>query len=128
MVPHSLTCRGQLAFSPEVGNEGEQDNKIAGLYKRLERVEHIEPKRDLQSGVHDLEWRSRKLNLEIHGIAQTVNEDLRCKLNEFATRLEIPPLNESEITDIHRLPSRADRVPGIIIRFARQSTRSYGLN
>lgn len=105
----------------------QHDNKIADLHKRLERVEHLERKQDLQSAVHDLEWRSRKLNLEIHGIAQTVNEDLLCKLNELATRLEIPPLNESEITDIHRLPSRADRVPGIIIRFARQSTRELWL-
>lgn len=101
----------------------QQEEKITDLHKRLERME----KQELQSSVHELEWRSRKLNLEIHGIAQTEKENLLCKINEIAARMEVPPLTESDITDMHRLPSRPDKIPGIIVRFARQSSRELWL-
>lgn len=71
----------------------------------------------------DLEWRNRKLNLEIHGVPQTEGENLLSKLNALAGESGLPQLSEHDITAIHRLPAKRDKVPGIICRFARQSMR-----
>lgn len=78
--------------------------------------------------MNDLEWRSRKLNLELHGIDKSENENLLQKVNKIAAKLELAPLVETDITAVHRLPGKPDKVPGIIVRFTKPSTRNAWLH
>lgn len=81
----------------------------------------------LKHDLNELELRCRSQNLEIHGVPETANEDLMTKLNEVAQMLDVPQLSANELVSLHRLPSRADKVPGIIARFVSRSTRDLWL-
>lgn len=78
---------------------------------------------EMMQGINKLEWRSRRLNLEIHGIPVSRNEELLDKVNEVANKLGVPPLSESEVAALHRLPARPNNVPAVVLRFSRQSLR-----
>lgn len=107
-----------------------QDKEIQCLKKRADKIDTeriVENQRELQESVHDLEWRSRRLNLEFHGISVTPNENLLEKVNQLASVLEVPSLELSDVTAIHRLPSKPDKVPGIIVRYGRQADRDAWL-
>lgn len=56
------------------------------------------------------------------------HENLLDKLNQVAIKLDVPLLSENEVVALHRLPARPDKVPGIIVRFARQDTREQWFN
>ncbi|KAK8768633.1 hypothetical protein V5799_014902, partial [Amblyomma americanum] len=61
-----------------------QDKDIAELRKRVDAIESREPLLDseqIMKDINDLEWQSRKLNLEFHGISESENEDLLSKVN-----------------------------------------------
>lgn len=109
----------------------EQKRETKHLKKRVETLEQIDSGGEierLRQEVNELERRSRKQNLEIHGIPKADNEDLLAKVNEVAKKLEVPDLDLNEVAAIHRLPSRADKIPGIIVRFAHQTTRDEWLS
>lgn len=97
------------------------------------RVEKIEDSRcedeisQLKDDINDLEWRSRRLNLEFHGIPQTSGENLLEKLNDVATKMGVPDLSEAEVVSAHRLHLKSGQVPVIIARFANQLTRDQWL-
>lgn len=44
-----------------------------------------------------LEWRSRRLNIEIHDVLETPNEYLINKIDGPETKLDIPPVSPSDI-------------------------------
>lgn len=75
-----------------------------------------------------LEYRSRRMNLEIHGIKETEGEDLLAKLNEIAKQISLPSLTRSELETIHRLPAKPGKTRGIIVRFLNQETRDKWLS
>lgn len=77
--------------------------------------------------INALEWQTRTMNLEIHGIPVSERENLNNKINQVTEKLGVPVLTDSEIVALHRLPARPDKVPGIIVRFAKQSTRDQWL-
>lgn len=109
----------------------QHDKEIKELNKRMEAVEKVSEANEidrLRQEVNNLEWQSRKLNLEVHGITRTENESLLDKINQVASRLQLPPLSESDIVALHRLPAKPDNVPGVIVRFTRQATREQWLN
>ncbi|KAM7305719.1 hypothetical protein ISCGN_015615 [Ixodes scapularis] len=97
------------------------------------RVEKIEDSRcedeisQLKDDINDLEWRSRRLNLEFHGIPQTSGENLLEKLNDVATKMGVPDLSEAEVVSAHWLHLKSGQVPVIIARFANQLTRDQWL-
>lgn len=118
-------------YDEVVKDIGEQKKETKKLQKRLETLE----KRDadgeikrLRQEVNDLEWRSRRLNLEIHGIPQADKEDLLAKVNEVAKKLDVPDLALNEVSAVHRLASWSDKVPGVIVRFTNQMTRDHWLS
>lgn len=105
-------------------------NDIETLKQRVKVLEQKENEMEIDKLKHDLnelEWRCRSQNLEIHGVPETANEDLMTKLNEVAQMLDVPQLSANELVSLHRLPSRADKVPGIIARFVSRSTRDLWL-
>lgn len=73
--------------------------------------------------MNELEWRNRKLHLELHGIPKTEHENLLHKVNAGSASLPLPTLSPSDVIAAHRLPSKPDKTPGVIVRFARQSFR-----
>lgn len=100
------------------------ERDVLDLKRRVEMIERREGETaQLSSQVNNLEWRSRRLNLECHGIQQTAREHLLGKINEIAAHIELPQLVESDIVAIHRLPSRKDKIPVVICRFATQAKR-----
>lgn len=109
----------------------EHDEELKNLKKRVANLEKTEA--DVEIGrlnqkVNDLEYRSRKQNLEIHGIPKSENEDLMARINEVAGKLDVPVLTADQIIVAHRLGSRPDKIPGIIVRFANQATRDQWLD
>lgn len=92
--------------------------KTGGSAAELERI---------ASSVNDLEYQSRKLNLEVHGVRHVRDECLLTEMNAIASKLNLDMLNDQSISAIHRLPARADKIPGIIIRFANQMVRDKWL-
>ncbi|XP_077486835.1 uncharacterized protein LOC144098211 [Amblyomma americanum] len=82
----------------------------------------------LRREVNELEFRNRQLNLEIHGVPLVQGENLHNVLNGVADQLETPHLVEHDIASVHRLPAQKDKIPGIIVRFTRQSTRESWLS
>lgn len=106
------------------------DTDIKALGGRVTKLEKLDTNKELlavSAAVNDLEYHSRKLNLEIHGIKQEKNENLRDKINTLASKLELAPLTENTVTSVHRLLSKNDRTPGVIIRFSSQETRDCWL-
>ncbi|CAN7994975.1 unnamed protein product [Ixodes pacificus] len=106
------------------------DQEIKDVKHRVEKIEKSSGPQalaQLQLDVDALEWRSRRLNIEIHGIPDTDGEDLLSKVNDLAVRLEVGTLAGEDISAVHRLPARPGRTRGIIVRFARQELRDTWL-
>lgn len=105
---------------------------IKELKKRVTELEErdeenrVTQERLLQE-VNELEFRSRRLNLEIHGVSGEQGEDLMVLLNKVANKLEVPEITQNDIVSAHRLPARQGNVPGIIVHFTRQQDRDAWL-
>lgn len=107
-----------------------QDKELAQLKKRMSAVESQQQTLEteqIRQDLDDLEWQSRKLNLEFHGIPFTDDEDPLSKVNAVAAKMQVPALAASDVVSIHRLPTSRDRVPAIIVRFANQSIKDVFL-
>lgn len=108
-----------------------QDHEIKDLKKRVDAIEESEKQSEigqLKQEINDLEWRSRRCNLEFHGVPKTEGENLLSKVNELARVLDVPELTIHEVAAVHRLPSRPEKIPGIIVRFTSQATRDVWLD
>ncbi|XP_077496226.1 uncharacterized protein LOC144114486 [Amblyomma americanum] len=107
-----------------------QEKSTKDVTKRVERLEKAEwacEIAQLNKDVDSLEWRSRRLNIEIHGLPETENEDLLKKVNEIGTKLELDEVCSSDITALHRLPAKPGKTRGVIVRFAKQEVRDAWL-
>lgn len=131
---HEMECSIQnmsLKFDEAMQRLDSQEKDIKFLKKRVEKIENeAGPKvlTEVQEAVNDLEWRSRRLNLEFHGLPVTPNEDLLLKINELATVLDVPQLAPTDVTAIHRLPAKPDKIPGVIVHYNRQADRDLWLS
>lgn len=110
-----------------------QEKDTKEIRKRLEHLEQSshasgDATKKLEADLNELEWRNRRFNLEIHGVSAADNENLLEKVNSLATLIEVPVLSETDVTAIHRLPCKAGRIPGIIVRYLRQSVRDQWLD
>lgn len=102
-------------------------NEVKMKIVKLEKNETSREVSQLKQEIHELEWRSRRLNLEVHGIPQTDNEILLERINEIAVKLEVPRLSGTEVASLDRLPAKPNKVPGVIIKFTRQVVRDQWL-
>uniref|UniRef100_A0A6M2D2E2 Putative crack-1 is transposable element n=2 Tax=Rhipicephalus microplus TaxID=6941 RepID=A0A6M2D2E2_RHIMP len=122
-----------LTFISTKFDEFEQKfcHQEADLKDIKKKVSELEKKDDLnqvicaqlEKEMHDLEFRSRQLNLELHGIREVANENLMVTLNDVADKLQVPHLMESDVANVHRIPAKHGKVPGIIVRFTKQAIR-----
>ncbi|KAH9367549.1 hypothetical protein HPB48_001641 [Haemaphysalis longicornis] len=97
------------------------DAELKELRRRIEAVEAREGSAEVQQlklEVNDLEWRSRRHNLVIHDVQFSENEDLLSKVNGVGRMVELPDVSMNELEALHRLPSKPEKVPGILICFA----------
>lgn len=74
-----------------------------------------------------LEWRSRKLSLEMHGIPKTEIKVLISRLIDVAKALNVTKLSTNYVTSLQRLPARSYQAHEIIAHFSREETRSQWL-
>lgn len=49
-------------------------------------------------------------------------------VNSVGAKLNGPALSGSDISALHRLPAKPDKIPGIIVRFTQQSVRDQWWN
>lgn len=82
----------------------------------------------LQLEVNEAEQYNRLPNLEIHGMAMTPNEDLKSKVADLALKLAIASFQPSDILAVHRLPSKKDKTPPVLIRFTSAAVRETWTN
>lgn len=75
----------------------------------------------VKTSLSDAEWRSRKYNIEVHGVAVSEDEDLLNTLNCAGTTIRLPGLLAYDIEAIQRLRSNVGKIPRIMVRFARLS-------
>ena len=88
------------------------------------KVEHLSNQNKiLTESVNDLQQYSRKDNLIINGIPTVENEDVREQVKLVAKALNIV-LHDSDICTAHRLPSRKDRIPAIVVRLNNRDKKS----
>lgn len=131
---HEMECSVQnmsLKFDEAMKRLDSQERDIKSLKKRVEKIENEAGPRalnEVQEIVNDLEWRSRRLNLEFHGLPVTPGEDLLLKINELAAALDVPQLAPADVTAIHRLRAKPDKIPGVIVRYNRQADRDLWLS
>lgn len=112
-----------------------QNADMSSLRKRVEKLEAQTNEREvemLRQEVNNLDQYSRRLNLEIHGLAEQTNEKVIEKLYLLAGEVQLPKLSENDIEAAHRLRSRAgadgkDKPSPIIVRFSARYTRDAWL-
>lgn len=106
------------------------DREIKNIKCKIDKLEKEDPAKglaQLQIDFDDLEWRSRRLNVEIHGIPETAGENLLNKVNDLAKTLSLTELAPADISAIHRMASRPGRERGVILRFVHQDLRNMWL-
>ncbi|KAH7954999.1 hypothetical protein HPB49_023709 [Dermacentor silvarum] len=104
-----------------------QEKELKDLRRKVENIEKSGATKELeqlQTDIEALEWRSRSLNIEIHGIAETKGEDLLEKVNDLAKELELKVVTGEDVVALHRLPSKPGKTPGIIMRCARHELKN----
>ncbi|KAH8029053.1 hypothetical protein HPB51_022173 [Rhipicephalus microplus] len=110
-----------------------QEKDTKEIRKRLERLEQDtcasdDASKKLEADLNELEWRSRKFNLEIHGVSVSEGENLLAKVNSVASMIDVCALDAADVAAIHRLPCKFGKTPGIIVRYVRQSVRDEWLH
>lgn len=104
----------------------EQNSDIKELKKKVRVLEetkvNMDDLMDIKSQLNDLDQYGRRNTIEIHGIPLENKEDLELKLEEIAVVLGIPsPIGSVEA--VHRLPTKPDKIPPVIVKFANRKTR-----
>lgn len=114
-----------------LSKQAHHDKEICSLKRRVLELEtkpcDSDDIQQMKTSLNDIEWRSRKYNIEVHGIAVSEDENLLNKLNWVGTPIGLPELVADDIEAIHRLPYKVGKIPGIIVRFARLSLRDKWL-
>ncbi|KAH8033190.1 hypothetical protein HPB51_008075 [Rhipicephalus microplus] len=110
-----------------------QEKDTKEIRKRLERLEQDtcasdDASKKLEADLNELEWRSRKFNLEIHGVSVSEGENLLAKVNSVASMIDVCALDAADVAAIYRLPCKFGKTPGIIVRYVRQSVRDEWLH
>lgn len=114
-------------FLARLNAQDKEIKDIRGRVDKLEKEGNAKVLRELKQAVNDLEWRNRRLNLVVHGVAETKDEDLLSKLNEVAKKIDMEELAPTDVVALHRLNARPGKERGVIVRFARQKLRDAWL-
>ncbi|KAH7964018.1 hypothetical protein HPB51_027747 [Rhipicephalus microplus] len=107
-----------------------QEKDTKEIRKRLERLEQDtcasdDASKKLEADLNELEWRSRKFNLEIHGVSVYEGENLLAKVNSVASMIDVCALDAADVAAIHRLPCKFCKTPGRRHRQNRSCPNKY---
>lgn len=108
-----------------------QEAEISSLKKRvnrIERTENISQITWLKFDMYDLKRRGRRLNIDLHGISKNENEELLKKIDAVAKKLDVLELTKQDGVDVHWLPSKEGKLPGIIVPLWSQNVRDEWFN
>ena len=83
----------------------------------------ISENRVLHSKVNELEQYSRKDNIIINGLPYSNDENIGEMVMLVSNALKVP-LFDYDISAVHRLPSRDDKIPAVIVRLNSRSKKS----
>ncbi|KAH6923811.1 hypothetical protein HPB50_007496 [Hyalomma asiaticum] len=103
------------------------DKHIEALEKTVDTLEAVNDKQtiaELRTELNALNQYGRKQNMEMHGLPVNEREDLMDKVNELAKELDLPMLTKNDVDGLHRIPSRSDRTPVVLVRFCKQSIKA----
>lgn len=114
-------------FEVRLNAQNKEIKEIRGRVKKLEKEGNAKVLREIKQAANDLEWRNRRLNLVIHGVAETKDENLLNKVNEVAKKIDMDELAHTDVVALHRLNARPGKERGLIVRFARQELRDAWL-
>lgn len=78
-------------FTVRLDAQEKETKQLKARVVSLEQASDMKLIAEMQAEIDDLEWRSRRLNLEFHGIPKTEPEDLLSKINEIAAQLHLTP-------------------------------------
>lgn len=109
----------------------EHDSEIKQLKKKVSQLEQdrkTDETAQLKKELNKLEQYGRKNNLEVHGLMETLNENLLEKLNKIADKIEVPRLTKENVEAVHRVPTKAKKPPMVIVRFVNQHERNAWLH
>ncbi|KAM7299193.1 uncharacterized protein ISCGN_019760 [Ixodes scapularis] len=81
----------------------------------------------LKEELNDSDQYSRLSNLEIHGLPHAPSENLVSVVGELAGKLGLENFQPRDILAVHRLPSRRDGPPVILVKLASVSLREQWL-
>lgn len=115
-----LTATANASSVTELRNETTSLREI--VTEQSKTIEH------LQDELNDSDQYSRHSNLEIHGLPCSSNENLITVVNELASKLGLADFQRSDIVTMHRLPSRRDIPPPILVRFSTAALRDQWLS
>lgn len=124
-----LSSKYDSVLSTVMANQGQ----ISKMQPQLEAISgtvagHAEQLDDMNARINELEQYSRIRNFEIHGYPYKANEDLVSFLAEVASRLQIADFTPDDVNAVHRLPSRADGVPPILVQMRTVSAKQKWLS
>ncbi|CAN7999755.1 unnamed protein product [Ixodes pacificus] len=84
-------------------------SEIKDLRKRVSELEN-EKRNDetnqLKKEINKLEQYGRRNNLEVHGLAESLNKNLLEKLNKLADQIEVPRLTTDNVEAVHGIPTK----------------------
>lgn len=108
----------------------ENDKEVKLLRTEVERLQgtvsgQTELIENLQTNINATEQYSRRCNLEIHGVPVSTDEDLSVTLNGLASKLNLAIPTPAEVVACHRLRSRRDGAPPILVQFASVSVKEH---
>ncbi|KAH7959686.1 hypothetical protein HPB49_013065 [Dermacentor silvarum] len=83
-----------------VSRDAEVSALRTAVQMQAEQLERI------QSELNDSEQHSRNMNMEIHGLKEQADENLKKVLGHIAGKLEVQNFSLSEVETIHRLPGK----------------------
>lgn len=72
----------------------------------------------LRDEQNDLEQYSKNANLEIRGLPYKQNENLRERLTQLASQLQLPNFSITGVLAVHRLPGKPEAIPSVLVRFS----------
>lgn len=105
-------------LSTQLSNLKKEKDDLSSKVDKL-----TEKNKQLMDAVNNLEQYSRKNNVIINGIPWSENEDIKEIIHNLADKLQVD-LNPYNICAAHRLQSRENKTPAIIVRFNDNETKS----
>lgn len=99
------------------------EESVKDLQKEVHQVKAVIQEQSqeismLKEELNDSQQYSRRCNMEVQGLAHTPREDLVKVMEDLSHKINLPSFRASDIVAIHRLPTKRDTAPPVLIKFA----------